>query len=44
MVDETFDNNQTLLTWKWGEMSERYLLNGVIYLHMGGNIVMVQIL
>ena len=31
MVDETFDNNQTLLTWKWGEMSERYFFELQIF-------------
>ena len=25
MVDETFDRNQKILIWKWGEMKERYL-------------------
>ena len=24
-VDETFDGNQKILTWKWGEMNERYV-------------------
>ena len=23
MVDETFDKNQKVLTWKWGEIEER---------------------
>ena len=24
-VDETFDGNQLILSWKWGEMNERYV-------------------